>query len=340
MLAWLRRMFGAKNEAPERSSDLHSAETAAPLDLPQANSLPDHKPAAPTEARNGHCCLSPASTSIEHAPGAEPSALIAPTPAPLPAIATARGTNPAISVAPPAIPIWRSRIPRQVFFIDVETTGLGSEDRIVSFAGVLLNTEEIGSRVNLKLIHAVFDPGRKSHPAAEAIHGYDDWTLRHQEFFSERATEIRGLFDAADLVVAHNAEFDLRFVNREFEALGHAPINKPVYCTMNGYRQMYPRGRASLDAVIPRVGLARSSVRHGALEDAWLAMMVYMWLHDCPFRAPFSVVDRPEPLNFKAAPPRPEGKLPQRKRRPSRTQISTGPNQTPNTQSPLERSNA
>jgi hypothetical protein len=49
--------------------------------------------------------------------------------------------------------------------------------------------------------------------------------------------------------------------------------------------------RASLDAVSRKLGLARSTRQHGALEDAWLAMMVYLWLHGCPTRAaPFNLV--------------------------------------------------
>lgn len=46
--------------------------------------------------------------------------------------------------------------------------------------------------------------------------------------------------------------------------------------------------RASLDAVSRKLGLARSTRQHGALEDAWLAMMVYLWLHGCPTRRPFT----------------------------------------------------
>jgi len=228
-------------------------------------------------------------------------------------------------IAPPAAtslvtPAWLSRLPSRLFFVDVETTGLHRSDRIVSFAGILLTTKDLAqAQLNIKHVHLLFDPGRKSHPEAETLHGYDDWTLRHQAFFSEHATVIRELFDAADLIVAHNAEFDIGFINREFEALGESPIGNPIYCTMQAYRQTGYAGRASLDAIAHRIGLVRAGKRHGAFEDAWLTMMVYLWLNECPYRAPFNVVPNPGPANMRPVPPMPPGDLPARKRRPRTT---------------------
>jgi hypothetical protein len=49
---------------------------------------------------------------------------------------------------------------------------------------------------------------------------------------------------------------------------------------MQGYRRSGLQGRASLNAIRQFIGLQRQSDRHGALEDAWLALMVYMWLHN------------------------------------------------------------
>src|SRR5258707_14301038 len=74
-----------------------------------------------------------------------------------------------------------ANIPKCVIFFDVETTGLNSNDRVVTLAAVtLLNTNLLPS-ASLEYLYLIFDPGRKSHPGAEAIHGYSDWILRHQE---------------------------------------------------------------------------------------------------------------------------------------------------------------
>jgi DNA polymerase-3 subunit epsilon len=153
-------------------------------------------------------------------------------------------------------------------------------------------------------------PSKKSHPKAEAVHGYSDWVLRHQDSFSAYAETIESFFNSADLVVSHNAEFDFGFYKREMELAARLPIAKPTFCTMNTYRQ-----RGSLDAVCQRIGAARNGDLHGALEDAWLAMRVYLWLNQRGFSDELPIEFRSGPSNFKAAPPLPVGPLPRRRRK-------------------------
>ena len=111
--------------------------------------------------------------------------------------------------------------PASILFVDVETTGLHSADRIVSLGAIRLSTFEMLTGVlQFDQIHLIFDPGRKSHPKAEEVHGYDDWILRHQQPFSDYAAPLFDFISSAGLVVAHNAEFDKSFLAREFEAAG------------------------------------------------------------------------------------------------------------------------
>ena len=206
-------------------------------------------------------------------------------------------------------------LPRTIAFLDVETTGLHSNDRIVALAFILLDASELAeSSRHFRFAHLIFDPGKKCHPAAAAVHGYDDWTLRHQAFLAEEAQSVRDFLHEADLLVAHNAAFDCGFVNRELQAAGLPPLAVPTFCTMQEYRARHA-GRASLKAVAARIGMARCGERHGAFEDAWLAMNIYLWLHGRPGPVPFSVVppERRAPHNFRPPPPTPEGDLPPRK---------------------------
>jgi hypothetical protein len=53
---------------------------------------------------------------------------------------------------------------------------------------------------------------------------------------------------------------------------------------MKGYRALELGGSASLSAVCRRIKLARAGDLHGAIEDAWLAMQIYLWLHGCPLQ--------------------------------------------------------
>src|SRR5205814_8146382 len=109
--------------------------------------------------------------------------------------------EPIIAVVPaiepsdrPWLPRPERTIPKCVAFFDVETTGASDKDRIVTFAGVkLLDTATLSTgSLQMAYIYLIFDPGRKSHPSAEAVHGYSRWALRHQESIAiYRATSER-----------------------------------------------------------------------------------------------------------------------------------------------------
>ncbi|ACL56026.1 3'-5' exonuclease [Methylobacterium nodulans] len=210
-----------------------------------------------------------------------------------------------------AVPDWLGWLPPRLLAIDVEATGLAARDRIVSFGAVALDTASLlGPSPAPTCHHLIFDPQRVSHPRAEAVHGYDDWLLRHQDPAALHLNAIAALLGQADLIVAHNAAFDFGLLQREFAAAGRPALAARTYCTLEAYRRRGEAGPATLDAVCRRVRLQRTGERHGALEDAWLALRVYLWLQGCPVR-----VTRPPlgpPANLRPPPPRPEGALPPR----------------------------
>lgn len=208
---------------------------------------------------------------------------------------------------------WEDVLSGKIVFVDVETTGLSDEDRVVTLAAIQLSAEYLPQgKFHLQICHLIFDPGRPSHPMAVNVHGYDDWTLRHQDAFADHADVLCELLSSANLVVAHNVAFDSRFINRELRLARKPEIETPFLCTMETYRQRFRGRRATLDVVAQQAGFGRSSSRHGALEDAWLAMMIFLWLHGCPHRFPFSSIPNPNPTNFRSVPARPQGPLPPR----------------------------
>jgi DNA polymerase-3 subunit epsilon len=180
-------------------------------------------------------------------------------------------------------------IPRYVLAVDVETTGLEVHDRVVSLGIILIDMDTLARarQFKLQLNHLVFDPGRPSHPEAQRVHGYSDAFLRGQERFADSLASICELIDAAGLIVAHNAEFDIGFINRELAACDRPRIVTPSFCTMLAWRERFV-GSASLASVIANIGLRRSSRQHNAIEDAWLALMVYLFLHDRGPIVPFA----------------------------------------------------
>jgi DNA polymerase-3 subunit epsilon len=207
--------------------------------------------------------------------------------------------------------------------MDVETTGLTGHDRVVTLAIILIdvptvNEGEAQVQLSINAIHRIYNPGRDCNPVASSIHGHSDWKLRHQPFFIEEVEEVSAFLRKADLIVCHNAEFDLRFMNRELIKASMPPISSMHFCTMEGYRRKFS-GSASLNNVIRQLGLKRESGKHGALEDAWLTMNVFFLLHDTRAGWPFSTLGEEQRRlqNLREVPPMPEGDLPPRKRRPT-----------------------
>ncbi|NTI63543.1 DNA polymerase III subunit epsilon [Agrobacterium rhizogenes] len=163
---------------------------------------------------------------------------------------------------------------REIIF-DTETTGLDNKaDRIIEIGGIeLFNHFPTG-----KTLHLYINPGdRKVHPDALAVHGITDESLKDKPPFADVADEILAFFEGAKWI-AHNATFDMGFVNAEFNRLGRPPILPDmVIDTLAMARRKHPMGPNSLDALCRRYGIDNSHrTRHGALLDSELLAEVYI----------------------------------------------------------------
>jgi DNA polymerase-3 subunit epsilon len=163
---------------------------------------------------------------------------------------------------------------REIIF-DTETTGLDPRmDRIIEIGGVeLLNHFPTG-----RTIHIYINPGdQKVHPDALAVHGITDEFLNDKMPFADVAGEIIDFFGDARWI-AHNATFDMGFVNAEFARLGMPPIlPEKVVDTLSLARRKHPMGPNSLDALCRRYGIDNSHrTKHGALLDSELLAEVYI----------------------------------------------------------------
>lgn len=165
---------------------------------------------------------------------------------------------------------------REIIF-DTETTGLESKtDRIIEIGGVeLINHFPTG-----RTIHLFINPeGKTVHPDALAVHGISDEFLKDKPTFKQVVDEIRDFFEGARWV-AHNATFDMGFINAEFARIGIAPVSDDqVLDTLSLARRKHPMGPNSLDALCRRYGIDNSHrTKHGALLDSELLAEVYIEL--------------------------------------------------------------
>src|SRR5690606_14582215 len=103
--------------------------------------------------------------------------------------------------------------------------------------------------------------------------------LLDKPVFGDIVDEFLEFFDDARLV-AHNAMFDLGFINAELARIGRPEIPaERVLDTLSLARRKHPMGPNSLDALCRRYGIENSHrTFHGALLDSEILAEVYIEL--------------------------------------------------------------
>jgi DNA polymerase-3 subunit epsilon len=165
---------------------------------------------------------------------------------------------------------------REIVF-DTETTGLDPyQDRVIELGGIeLVNRFPTGRTFH----HYINPQGRQINAEAQAVHGISAADLMDKPAFPAIAEEFIAFIDGARLV-AHNATFDISFINAELDRLGHLPVGQDrVIDTLAIARRKHPMGPNSLDALCRRYGIDNSRrTKHGALLDSELLAEVYVEL--------------------------------------------------------------
>lgn len=166
---------------------------------------------------------------------------------------------------------------RQVV-LDTETTGLdaSSGHRVIEIGCV----ELMHRRYSNRNYHQYINPERAVDPGALAVHGIEERFLASQPVFADVVAEFLEFVEGAVLVI-HNAEFDVGFLNAELARLTGFPRDIREICevrdTLSMARRMHPGQRNSLDALAKRYEVDNSMRElHGALLDAKILAEVYL----------------------------------------------------------------
>ena len=165
---------------------------------------------------------------------------------------------------------------RELVF-DTETTGLdpGRGDRVVEIGCV----ELVDHFPTGRTWHRYINPERDMPQEAFAVHGLSAEFLSDKPVFADIAQDFVEFVGDARLV-AHNASFDMAFINAELERLAVPAIAfERVVDTLMLARRRHPAGPNSLDDLCRRYGIDLSRrTLHGALLDAQLLAEVYIEL--------------------------------------------------------------
>ncbi len=160
--------------------------------------------------------------------------------------------------------------------LDTETTGLNPTggDRVVEIGAVeVLNAIPTGNT-----FHVYINPERDMPDEAFRVHGLSSEFLADKPKFAEVAAGFAA-FLGNDNLIAHNAAFDVGFLNAELARCNLPTIGQhQVVDTLQIARRKHG-GPNSLDALCARYGIdASRRTKHGALLDAELLAEVYLEL--------------------------------------------------------------
>ncbi len=161
--------------------------------------------------------------------------------------------------------------------LDTETTGLDArgDDRVIEIGCI-----EIYNRIPTgEEYHCYINPKRDVPAEAEAVHGLSTAFLMDKPSFDAVADAFLD-FIKDDVLVIHNAPFDIGFLNAELGRLTKPVLEMDrVIDTLQLARRKHPSGPNNLDALCKRYGIDNSKrIKHGALMDSLLLADVYVEL--------------------------------------------------------------
>ncbi|MEE4208441.1 MAG: DNA polymerase III subunit epsilon, partial [Parvularcula sp.] len=169
---------------------------------------------------------------------------------------------------------------KRIVIFDTETTGLQPEQghRLIEIGAI----EMVEGAPTGRNFHAYINPDRDVPLEAYRIHRISNEMLADKPRFAdpEVVDAFLAFVEGAELV-AHNAPFDMGFINYELELCGRPRLTNRVTDTVPMARRKFPGSPATLDALCSRFGISRAEREakgHGALLDSELLARVYIEL--------------------------------------------------------------
>ncbi len=160
--------------------------------------------------------------------------------------------------------------------MDTETTGLDAlkGDRIIE-VGIV---EMVGRKFTGEKLHVYINPERGMDEEVIRIHGISEAFLQDKPTFDQVAQQLYDFMDGAE-IIAHNASFDMTFLDTEFSKVGLTDFSARVQVTdsLAMAKQQYPGQKNTLDALVRRLDVGKQDrTFHGALLDSEILAEVYL----------------------------------------------------------------
>jgi len=159
-----------------------------------------------------------------------------------------------------------------VIVLDFETTGLSPNhgDRAIEIGAVLIENNQI-----VDSFQKLMNPGFRISSFIESYTGISN-SMVEAAAPCEEVMEQFADFVGDYPLVAHNASFDTRFLDSEFQFIGKTRAN-PIACSMLASRRIYPHAfNHKLGTLVDYCCIENDGTFHRALADA--EMTGHLWV--------------------------------------------------------------
>ena len=180
--------------------------------------------------------------------------------------------------------MFESNFSRQII-LDTETTGMNQGigapylgHRIIEIGAVELVNRKLTGRT----FHVYINPEQSIDEDAIKVHGITNERVENEPVFSAIAEDLMKFIEGAEMI-AHNAPFDVGFLNHELSLLkkSYPTIERTcqVTDTLVLAKKTFPGQKNNLNALCKRYGIDNSHrTLHGALLDAEILSDVYLMM--------------------------------------------------------------
>lgn len=156
--------------------------------------------------------------------------------------------------------------------LDTETTGLSPQmgGKVCEVAVSVTRGGQV-----IEEFTTLLNPGKPMGPEVIAIHGITNEMVADAPSFADIVPQLLYLLDGA-VVVAHNADFDMNFLQAEFASCGLKMPNVPVLDTLKLARKSGKFAKNNLGCVAADLGI-NCQGWHRAMADTKMAEQIFYY---------------------------------------------------------------
>lgn len=166
---------------------------------------------------------------------------------------------------------------KNVLFFDLETTGFPKKDEPVDIIEIGMQfVPELGYSKDVETLSQLYSIDGIVPYDITMITGIKNHMLKGKPHISEHIDLIQDKVSRSDVIVAHNAPFDIRCL----ELIGVDFSGKRVFDTATHSRRMFPElGTHTMDSVCNFLGIENTSA-HRAIHDVNAMIRIYSEITD------------------------------------------------------------